>query len=478
MNRIKLKIYGTNAKDMVYYIYRSKNKELPDEFEKYINDIVPVGTVSEIRDKFDVVKEENVLLNRVENVKEHEGFTAFVCPYEFIYNNKSFIINLKNSIEKNEHNNYFEIFIGDYVITKIKKYTYNINTEQYDVEIISNKDDISNIIKIKDRRTVYINKGLVNFKDVTFDFEVNIHYFVDDGLCPNIECESSFAHGVFDVDLKLIDAKDDLIFYQDCENVHNYYYYKIIGKNVEGYVTELSLQRAIENKENPSTVEFILESTSDDVITDDTKWEVVSKNNKATDKIMINKKKKLITDNRVQTFKQGDLKVDDKFLYEDKIRFVNITNIWSKYNKSFNYRNKKKFRAKNLIGSVETEYTKPLILNGHVEVMIDKLMILKKDVTSLSEGARKVPIEIGDENSEILKIYVRQNGMYYKDYFINDFDTNTQISDPNIITAVTKHTDMLVFSIKDQCNYSKVYNYTVYLYDELGQISTPSTYVF
>lgn len=477
MKKIKLNIFGTNSKDMVFYIYRSKNKELPNELETFINELTPVGIIDEKRDKSIEKTFKNQKANFTKCPKGYEGYNAFTFDNEFLYNGKVVTIHFKNDFSPAPSSNYIEIFIGNGYINKIKIYTYNTETKQFDVNLVIDKEIINEMFKIKDRYCLLINESITEYNNITFDYTINVYEFIDDGTFMDVECKTSYAHGVHDANLKFIDAKDDIIFYQDTEKHKSIYYYKIIGKSASGFITELSKQKVISISQSPQSISFILEST-EEYKGDETVWKIESSDKDITENILIKKKKDLIANHKVQILKHDDVQADDKLLYEQCVRYLNVTNIWHKYNKRFNYRPKKIFRAKNKLDTIESPYTEMVFIPGDVEVLIDKIMILKKDVTKLPKKDMETPILIGDKDAETLKIYVRQNGIYYKDFFIGEFETNKDISTPNLVTAITDDSPMPVLSIKDDCMYLKKYNYTFYLYDELGYVSEPCSFVF
>ena len=68
---------------------------------------------------------------------------------------------------------------------------------------------------------------------------------------------------------------------------------------------------------------------------------------------------------------------------------------------------------------------------------------------------------------------------YYKDFFLQNNNTNDPDGDVSnqVISAVTLDSKYPLLKVKDDCIYGNKYNYTIYLYDELGKVSEPITVV-
>ena len=178
MKKIKLNIFGTNSKDMVFYIYRNKNKELPNELETFINELTPVGIIDEKRDKSIEKTFKNQKANFTKYPKGYEGYNAFTFDNEFLYNGKVVTIHFKNDFSPAPSSNYIEIFIGNGYINKIKIYTYNTETKQFDVNLVIDKEIINEMFKIKDRYCLLINESITEYNNITFDYTINVYEFI------------------------------------------------------------------------------------------------------------------------------------------------------------------------------------------------------------------------------------------------------------------------------------------------------------
>ena len=137
------------------------------------------------------------------------------------------------------------------------------------------------------------------------------------------------------------------------------------------------------------------------------------------------------------------------------------------------------YRVKNVSifdTDIRSEYSDIIKSEDKIEVLIDKMIILKKNVTGLPEDVAAMPLTLNDTSSTTLKTYIRQGGIYYKEHLTNDYETNSQVnlSDVSIVTLDSRFP---LFSIKDNCIYSNKYNYTIYLFDEIGNISEPISVV-
>lgn len=168
----------------------------------------------------------------------------------------------------------------------------------------------------------------------------------------------------------------------------------------------------------------------------------------------------------INTIASQEIHSDDSTLITDGIRYVKVPNIWHKDKRELFYRKPRVFRMKNIYKTISTDYCKPIVFQGKFEILIDKMIIYRKDVTNLSTDEQKKAVDIADENATIFKTYIRQGGKYYNEYINN-------IEDNETVEIVVLNSRYPLLSIKDYCLYSNKYNYTIYLYDEKGNISDP-----
>jgi hypothetical protein len=309
------------------------------------------------------------------------------------------------------------------------------------------------------------------------------HSYEDDGAVP------SPAHGVYVPSVSTINASDYISFYQEASTRKKTYIYVVIAKDSSGNVSELSNTQVVEVKEREIDMNFVLESSDDFYNNPTPTWKVVDTKTPA-DEIRVTVKDKNMASSVIDVLHYFDIFCNDDSLRLEGVRNLKVKNIWNTDNRKCMNRPKKVFRAKNKLGSTESDYCKEIEFTGEVEVLIDKMMILKKDVTLLSAADKVKPIAITDGTADTLKIFVRQGGIYYQDFFLNNFETNkndeyyrydddyNKIIIPDyVVSSITLDSRFPILNIKDHCIYGNKYNYTVYLYDETGSISAPISIV-
>ena len=468
-----IKIFSSSSKDMTHYIFRSKDKSIDKTIEEFVNKQTPVGMINE-KDDTDFLKTiqlKNVTMSIEENPRSNYDFNALSLPFEFCIAGKNFDIEIKNSIHADEFTVY-KFYIGVNTIFKIEK-TSNGNTE-----IITDQDYISKNFKLNENKNcILINRGLFNHCVASFTGDVEVYYYYDDGKKSDAECNPSASHGVYKPVINMIDAQDYIAFYQEAESRKNVYFYNVVSKLSDGTISEISNTQSCEIAEPADTIEYKLQSTDlyytkEELEEDD--WKDVGKT-KATPLDEIRVAKKDLVSNIIPT-ENFKIYANDDNLRLQNLRELKITNIWNVENRKLMLRDKKTFRAVNTCGDI-VQIGDTITFKDRQEIMIDKILILKKNVTEEANPAE--PIALNDKKAETLKIFVRQGGIYYKDFFLNNNNTN-DYDEPvphYIVSAVTLDSRFPMLITKDDCIFGNRYNYTVYLYDELGKTSDPISVV-
>ncbi|MGX9755922.1 hypothetical protein ACWYRQ_06580 [Clostridioides difficile] len=450
MEHPKINICKSTEGNLLHYIYRFKNISSETEIEEYLNNQDPIIEILEENADIESKNIKDFLLSRNDFPKEYDGYTEFTLPFEVITPFKKLILNLKNSLSSTPQEK-IEIQLSSYqTIARIlfKKKTDFDDYETY--RTITEQYEINDIIKIRDNNGFLIKKSNVEYNKVTLDFSIDVVTHID-----------IHAHGVFDPVVATIEGKNYTLFYQMKEKQKNKYEYRVISKFPSGDISELSNIGICELYENPDEITQVLEVKEDDskII----KWKEI-KREKASKDINVNKDD--LYSKVISTISSQEIHSDDSTLITDGIRYVKLPNIWHKDKRELFYRKSRVFRVKNMYKNISTDYCKSIVFQDKLEVLIDKMVIYRKDVTNLNENEQKKPVDITDENAAIFKTYIRQSGKYYNDYINNVEDNNT-------VEIVVLNSRYSLLSIKDYCLYSNKYNYTVYLYDEKGTISDP-----
>ncbi|MGO0905003.1 hypothetical protein ACTPC6_04435 [Clostridioides difficile] len=450
MEHPKINICKSTEGNLLHYIYRFKNISSETEIEEYLNNQDPIIEILEENADIESKNIKDFLLSRNDFPKGYDGYTEFTLPFEVITPFKKLILNLKNSLSSMPQEK-IEIQLSSYqTIARIlfKKKTDFDGYETY--RTITEQYEIDDIIKIRDNNGFLIKKSNVEYNKVTLDFSIDVVTHID-----------IHAHGVFDPVVATIEGKNYTLFYQMKEKQKNKYEYRVISKFPSGCISELSNVGICELYENPDEITQVLEVKEDD--SKITKWKEI-KREKASKDINVNKDD--LYSKLISTISSQEIHSDDSILITDGIRYVKLPNIWHKDKRELFYRKSRVFRVKNIYKNISTDYCKSIIFQDKLEVLIDKMVIYRKDVTNLNENEQKKPVDTTDENAKIFKTYIRQSGKYYNDCINN-------IEDNNTVEIVVLNSRYPLLSIKDYCLYSNKYNYTVYLYDEKGNISDP-----
>lgn len=466
-----IKIFSSLNKDMKHYIFRSKDNKINKTIEEFVNNQTPVGVIDEINDKdcLKTIEIKNVTMAIDANPREFNGFSAITLPFEFCMPGRIFDIEIKNKVHAETFTT-FTLYIGVNNIFKIERKIYD------DTETITDQNYISNNFKLNENKNcILISKDIFNNCIASFTGNVEVYYYYDDGLKYDDDCKPLAAHGVYKPIINIIETKDYLSFYQEADNRKNVYYYNIVSKLSDSTISEISNTQACEVAESANNIEYKLQSTNlyyTKPELEETDWEDVGITTPLNE---IKVYKKDLVGEIIPTENFTIYANDDNLRLQNE-REIKITNIWNTSNRKLMLRDKKVFRAINTMGDI-VQISDLIKFEDMEEVLIDKILILKKDVTELSD--KDSPIALNDKDAETLKIFVRQGGIYYKDFFLNNDNTNDYDEPvPNyIISAVTLDSRFPVLNTKDSCIYGNEYNYTAYLYDELGKISDPISIV-
>lgn len=451
---------------MQHYIYRTKEKNFPKTIEHFVNHCTPVGIIDETRATKSVKQIRNETMKV--NGSPH-GFSTFIAlsmPYEFNHRAQNYTLHFKNNSPAESPMHSVKIYVTSTLISKIEE-THNGVTET-----ITDRDYIDSNYKISGPNVILVKKDKVYGKIVTLDKDIVTYSFVDDGTHRDNQVDQSMAHGVYVPPIRTLETGDYFSFYQDASEQKVIYYYIVISKSPDGRISKLSNVSVCQIKENAPDVRFILESSDDFYTSDTPTWRQVD-DNRSDAEIRVLKKNRGMASEIIDSLKPWDIKAEDSNLAIDGIRTLKIKNIWNKENSYCMERDKKVFRAYSELDGVRSEYTDPIKFDGTLKVMIDKMIILKSNVTALPENQKSRPIPLDSKDATTLKVYVRQGGIYFKDFFINDFETNNIDFPEHVVSSVTTNSRFPILNIKDSCIYSNVYNYTVYLFDETGKISEP-----
>lgn len=455
MRYARIKIAKSVESKLTHYIYRFKNIASETEIEDYINHQDPVVEIDELNAEYYTKTFDNFTLSRNDYPKNMEGFVELSTPFEIFFPSSKITLNLKHDIMSSAQEK-ISIHLGtSNIITKVVFSKLNDEGKYEIFDTITDTEKIIDIIRIKNYSSFYIKKELIPYNKVTMYMSIQVVEHID-----------VHAHGIFDPKISTIEGKDFTLFYQAKENTKNIYEYRVISKDRQGRLSHLSNAGSKEVSEPPEKVTQVLEVSDDYYLVEKPTWKVIE-TTKCSEEIKVDKDD--ICSNIIKTIPSYEIHTDDSILVTDGIRYLKIPNIWHKEKRYLFQREKRVFRIKNRLGNISSEYSDPIIFNGSKEVFTDKMIIYRKNVTGLEEDVQNAALSATDKDVDILKIYIRQGGIYYNDFVNNGMNKDIE----HLISVIALDSRYPILTIKDNCLYSNRYNYTVYLYDEKGNVSEP-----
>lgn len=179
--------------------------------------------------------------------------------------------------------------------------------------------------------------------------------------------------------------------------------------------------------------------------------------------------------NTVPIFKQDEVKVNNRHVSLFNQITINVPNIWRGNNKEYNFRKLKSYKIRNVHEEKYGDFSIPTY-QSEMPISMEKMVVLRKNVTSLSSEDQLIPCDlnkIGEEIENPLTI-IRKNGVYYNirehgilntnKYLIPSEDTIAVFSESSVQSDIS-----MVFQVEQ----NKTYNYTFYLFDVYGKKSNP-----
>lgn len=463
-----IKIYKSASGDMTHYIYRNQDEPIEKDLEEFINNRTPVGVISEIDDsKLTSIKElKNVSMLVNKHPKNYEGYISFSLPFNFNIPNSVYYIKFRNSVDSKNDDIIYKVYIGTNVVTHVQQ----LDGKDTVLNDITNSDALSKNFILLNNSILFNNELDLNYKSITFTGSLTVYNFYDIGKDFS-DITPKRGHGIYKPVLRTINTTDYVSFYQDADYRKNIYYYYVISKDKGGNISDIGNTAVLEISER--NLEFSLNASNDYYDTETPTFDEIIGTATSVDEIRVDKEK--LVSSIVPT--EGiSLYASD--LDEDGSRIIRITNIWNFENRKFMLRTKKVLKG---INSCIDEYSIKISVesdtfifdNTKEEVLIDKIEILKKDVTLLSEDERKSPVKYKDSAGKVLKVFVRQGGVYYHEYFIKNKDTPTNDYDypTYVVSSITLNSRFPNLKINDTGIRGNKYNYTMYLYDKYKKIS-------
>jgi hypothetical protein len=264
------------------------------------------------------------------------------------------------------------------------------------------------------------------------------------------------------------------------------YYYSVIGVDeTNNMITHLSKVSAIllssdyqntGSREILSTNEYtgMPADTWSSVATVD--WQTAIQIGDTNNPIAINRFGYPFSD-KIPVFNKEQATIETRYAAMFNQITINIPNIWRANNKDYNFRKLKSYKVRNIYDGKYGEFSVPTY-QSEMPLSIEKIMILRKNVTGLSEVEKNTPCELNEIGTNVANplTIIRKNGIYYNSREHGILSANKYSIPPEDTTAIFTESSVqneitMVFEVEQ----NKIYNYTFYLFDVYGKKSDPVT---
>jgi hypothetical protein len=181
--------------------------------------------------------------------------------------------------------------------------------------------------------------------------------------------------------------------------------------------------------------------------------------------------------NEVKIFDMKDVIIDTRCVINFNHITLTIPNIWQMDNQKYNYRKLKSFRIRNIYDEHYGDWSEPTY-PSILPVAIERLLVLRKDVTTLTSEERQQPIGLDELDDTLVYTVIRRNGKFYTTEDVSLNYNRYTLNEDEGNKAVYSETSVqpeIVFNFNARGN--TVYNYTFYLEDIYGKYSAPTVVV-
>lgn len=252
------------------------------------------------------------------------------------------------------------------------------------------------------------------------------------------------------------------------------YYYRIVGKDPVGNLTDPSGLFSVHLSQSNAEIQYSIEESDDGII-----WnhllmaedmEVIEYGKEGT--IMFDNFGSLLADG-IRQFYENETIVDTSSVNVDNQIRVTIPNVWKDDDNTYRTRNTKQFRAKVVdTYSQESQYSEPT-MSEEIIIPIEKIVVMKKLVTSLDLVDQSNPIEMDDADATMIKEWIRKAGHIYvpADHVAMPLNVRESSSPTVVFDDLTSFPTITLIDVNALP--AEVYNYTIYLIDAYGDVSVP-----
>ena len=444
-----INIFTSKDKNMIHYVYRSQDKPIEKTLEEFISNRTPIGMIDEAVEPVSSIQINEMTMLKDNHPKNNKGYIQLSLPFNFNLGNNKYNINLRNNAN-GDNDITIEIELGANALLSAKILEENITL---------------NDIIFRNNAILIPEDIPSDYNVITFTGDIPVFKFQDAGEEFEVVTPER-GHGIYKPILRVVETSKYFQFYQDADYRKNIYYYYVISKDRNGNVSDISNTQVLEISED--LIDFTLYESHDYYKTDTPTFTEVCKA-KSIEDIKVNK-----GETHSSIINTENIGIVPYEIDTDNNRLIYVTNIWNTSNRHLMNRDKKAYKAVNSYEGIQVESDIFTFKEAQEEVLIDKIVILKKDVTGLSDEERRTPLDIKDENTSVLKVFVRQGGKFYSDYFLGkDMETNDYDYPEYLVSSITLDSRFPLLKINDIGIRGNKYNYTMYLYDEDENISEP-----
>lgn len=489
MNKTKLLIKTSPSKDLIFKIYRSESQELIANELNVLNELEPIFDLDE-------AAAEKSYTKISEELREGDTDNSYDMIQYKLRN---------NSVISDNYNINIDIFYnnpkdGICADNKNLRLDFNSSGELLKLTIASSDTEdqvMDNTVDIK--KIISIDDDIINIsKDYVCDIEkIVCSYFIEVlavedsnkeevgkvyygpepiGIgTPKCNLEYKISNPINSTYIPYFLITPDTIISEDYYG--KIYFYRIVSINKDNLIS---------NPSNLCVKELYQKGTDVKHYLDVSKNYNYDKENAVWDSLGVFESDKIIEIGRpestlfntlgtvvnddIPVFTADDIYVNTKYIYSDSKLILTYPNVWSIYNKDFNYRY---FKAYRITAECDNKYSNKsdiLTINDKAHIPIDKMVIIKRVVTEEDDNSKILPSDLNDGNT--IKTYVRKNGCFYDESSYMPLPINV-ISSDSIFNLITEDSIFKTFELADSCIPGEEYNYTIYLFDSYGKQSNP-----
>lgn len=499
MKRIKLSIKTSNDKHYKYLVYRSENQaDLPADIDE-LRLLSPVLVVDEAA----VMSHATFIQETLTPDKNKIPMTGKI-PYTLTYapavtaiHTVKFIIQYTEPMAELGYATFdLEVlFDANGVMQEIRRHVIEDDSPLPVVTVYTGEDMLTILRKVDN--TFFISTdilGDVERVNAEYHIEVVTVYDNDQAIIDGITYHGPVAGGLH---TPILTATPESDIVSNSTELPLYtisaggtadgviYYYRILAVDSTNNVSDPSSLLATYLSQETSGYQYELQETEllNNVDIEASNWQPIVRLNDGQN-ILLGKPGTTeyqsfgpIVPEEIPVFAADNVQIvlDDVVAY-NKITFK-IPNVWANNNPFYNKRNTKAYRVIAIDSHGLTSPHSNIIGHSSVSIPIEKMVILRKNVTDEIDENRQAPLSPLSDGVTAIQEWIRRGGIYYDALAhgtlpVNIYTTTAPIA---LITEQSLFDDVL--AIDPSVIPGQVYNYTIYLYDAYTNRSEPITLV-